>query len=207
MVCSDIDHLCRVAKKSDGVDISSIGSNLNVLSWFINAFTGKDMIAFSNIFNFFIVRITAHYICSSKASFDIVNLRVLVGDNQGMLKLSASFGVHTEIRLQGHRHFDARRDIDEGTTRPHCGMQHDELVVIDRHALCHEVFFDKFRVLAHRIIHIQEHNTLIFPFFLQLMVHHIRIILCADTRKTLAFSFGNANAFKGAFDISRNVFP
>ena len=66
------------------------------------------------------------------AALDVVHLRAFVGDDQRALELAHVLGVDAEVGLQRHRHFDARRHVDERAARPHGRVERGELVVAGR---------------------------------------------------------------------------
>ena len=89
------------------------------------------------------------------AALDVVDLRTLVGDDQRALELAHVLRVDTEIGLQRHLHFDARRHVDERPARPHRRVERGKLVVGGRNDR-REILTDDLGILLDRGIHVAE---------------------------------------------------
>ena len=72
-----------------------------------------------------------------------------------------------------------RRDVNEGTTRPCCGIQSGELIVSSRNALT-EVLFENLRMLTQTGVGVSEDHALLLQIVLDLLVDDLGFILSSD---------------------------
>ena len=86
-------------------------------------------------------------------------------------------------------------------------MQGRELVKADRDAGCHEVFFHELGMLLHCLIAVQEDHAFLFPFFLELMVDDVCLVLRANSCESFLFRFRDAKLFVGLPDVCGHILP
>ena len=125
-----------------------------------------------------------------------MNLAAFVGDDQRAFELTHVFRVDPEVRLKRHFNGNARRDIDERATRPHCGVECRKLVVVRRNNGA-EVRTNDFGMLTKCGVHIGEDDALLFKIFTVLVVHNFGFVLRGNAGKVLTFSFGNSELLVG----------
>ena len=88
-----------------------------------------------------------YVIFRSRTSLDEMKARALVHDDQCMLKLTGSFGIQPEIRLQRNGHVHALWHIDERTTGPYGSVQCCKLMVM-RGDKFHEILVYHVRIFS-----------------------------------------------------------
>ena len=143
----------------------------------------------------------------SGATFDVVNVGTFVSNNQGSLELSHCLGVDTEIGLKRNVHVYTRRDVNEGTTRPCCGIQSGKLVVPSRNTLA-EVLFKNLRMLTQTGVGVSEDHALLLQVILDLLVDDLGFILSSDARnQAVLLGLGNAQTIVGITNFFGEVFP
>ncbi len=81
------------------------------------------------------------------AAFDIIEFRIVIDDDEGAFKLSASLVVDTEIGLKRFLQFHTFRNIDEGSTGPDRTIQSRILVILRRNKFS-EILLHQFRILS-----------------------------------------------------------
>ena len=148
-----------------------------------------------------------HVVFGGRAALDEVQVRALIHDDEGMLKLACAGGVQAEVGLQRNLHMHARRDVDEGAAAPNSAVQGRELMIGGRHQL-HEM-------LAHHLgigagegaFHIGVHNALGGYFSLDVVVNHLGVILSTDTGQAGALGLGDAQTLKGVLDVVGHFAP
>ena len=72
----------------------------------------------------------------------------------------------------------------------------------------HKIFFYHIGILAvHGTLHIGIHNTLRRNLIFNIVIHKLRVVLCADTCERFTLCLWNTESFKGVLYIFRHVFP
>ncbi|CAB4561223.1 unannotated protein [freshwater metagenome] len=143
----------------------------------------------------------------SGAALDVVNIRTLVRDDEGSLKLAHVLGVDSEIGLQGNLDVHALGNVDERSARPHSRVEGCELVVTRRDDRP-EVFLEELRVLLESRVGVHEDDTLLLELFIDLVVDHLRFVLSRNpSYQTLALSLRDSKLLVGVFDLIGEVFP
>ena len=141
-----------------------------------------------------------------RAAFDVVHLRALVGDDQGALELAGVLGVDPEVGLERHLALDARRDVDERSTRPHRRVECRELVVAGRDDRA-EVLLDQVGVLAQGGVHVAEQDALLGQVVAVLVIDDFALVLGGDTGQVHPLGLGDAQLFVGAHHLFGELVP
>lgn len=139
-------------------------------------------------------------------SFDIVSLRSFFEDDDGMFKLSSGPSIHPEIRLQWLIYDNSCWNVQKCSSAPHSTMKGSELVIHIGYRP-HEVLFHNILVPTDRCRHIFENNPFFHQLFLEVMVHHLTIVLCSYSGKHPSFCFWNTKPFKRILDCIWNFIP
>ena len=122
-----------------------------------------------------------YVIFRSRTSFDEMQACTFIHDNQGMLKLSCTFGIQTEIGLQRNGYLHSLRHINKGTAGPHCSMQCCKLVIPWCHQL-HKILTHHIRIFTGQCtLHIGIDNTLCSDFLTNIVINQLGIILGTHT--------------------------
>src|SRR4029453_30004 len=143
----------------------------------------------------------------SRATFDVVNVGVLIGDDQGALELAHVLRVDTEVSLERDVDVHALGHVHERSTGPYCRVQGGELVVAhgDDGA---EVLLEDLRVFPQGGVRVQEDNALGFEVLADLVVDNFGFVLGRDAgNEPAALSFRDAELFVGVPDVFGQVFP
>ena len=82
----------------------------------------------------------------SGATFDVVNIRAFIGDDQGALELTHVLGVDSKVCLKRNLYVHTLWHVDEASARPNRGVQRSKLVVAGWN-YCAEVLFENLWVL------------------------------------------------------------
>ena len=106
----------------------------------------------------------------------------------------------------GISQFDAGRDVDERSARPHRRIERSELVVTRRDDRT-EVLLDQMRVLAQRGIHIAEQDPQLLEVRTVLVVYDFRFVLRSDACEILALGFGDAELLVGPHHLFGKLVP
>ena len=101
---------------------------------------------------------------------------------------------------------DARRNVDERTTRPHRGVEGGELVVVRRDQRA-EVFLDEVGVVAEGGVHVGEQHTDVVQVLLDLVVDDLALVLCRHTAEVLLLGLGDPQLVPGPADVLGQVLP
>ena len=118
-----------------------------------------------------------------RAALDKVQACTLVDDDERVLKLARALGVQAEIRLQRDGHLHALRHIHERAAGPDRTVQGRKLMIARCDEL-HEILVHHVGVFALECaLHIGIDNTLCSHLVLDIVVHELGIVLCADTGK------------------------
>ncbi len=141
-----------------------------------------------------------------RATFDVVNLRTLVSDDEGSLELSGVLAVDTEVRLQWHIDFNTRWHIDKRPTRPDRGVECRELVVTRRNDSS-EVLLNEIGVLAQCGVHVTKENALLLKILTIAMEHHLRFVLRGNTCEVFTLRFRNAELLVCRLHLLWQVIP
>ena len=142
-----------------------------------------------------------------RAALDKMQTRALIDNDECVLKLARTLGVQAEIRLQRDGHLHALRHIHERATGPDRAVQGRKLMV----ARCDELH----KILVHHVgvfalecaLHVGVDDALCSHLVLNIVVHELGIVLCADTGERFAFRLRDAETLKGVFNILRDVLP
>ena len=136
-----------------------------------------------------------------------MQVRALIHDDEGMLKLACAGGVQAEVGLQRNLHMHARRDVDEGAAAPHSAVQGRELMIGGRHQL-HEMLAHHLGIGAGQCaFHIGIHNALGGHFGLDVVVDDLGVILGADTGQAGTLGLGDTQTLKGVLDVVGHFAP
>ena len=84
------------------------------------------------------------------AAFEIADVRALVGDDQGALKLPGILCIYAEICAQLHRAADALGDVDKGAIAEDRAVQCRKIIVVHRHNLA-EPLLHELRIFLDRL--------------------------------------------------------
>ena len=147
-----------------------------------------------------------HIIPWRRTAFNEMAVCPFFDNNQGMLKLACAGRIQAKITLQRHTHMDAFRHIDERTARPYRIMERCKLMIPRGNQLT-EVRFDQIFIFFDGRFKIYINDTLLFQFFLHIVIHHFRIVLGAYAGKRFLFRFRNTEAVKSVANILRQIFP
>ena len=139
-------------------------------------------------------------------SFDVVCAGPFAGDDQRAFELPQPLLVHPEVRLQRRRQMHARRNVDEGSARPHRRVQRRELVVRGRNHRP-EILAEELGVILHPVLDGVEDHALGLPFLLERVVDHLGVVLGPDARQDAALGFRDAQPLEGLLDVLRHVVP
>ena len=141
------------------------------------------------------------------ATLHVVHVRIFIDDDQRALKLAHVFRVNAEVRLQRDVHVDPRRNVDEGATRPHSGVERRELVVASRNDGA-EVLLKQVLVLTQGGVGVNEDDTLFLQVLADLVVNHLGFVLGGNAGdETLLLRLGDAELVVGALNVLRQVVP
>ena len=141
-----------------------------------------------------------------RAALDVVNVRALLGDDQGALELAHVLGVDPEVGLQRHLDLDALRDVDERAARPDGRVERGQLVVVGRDHR-RPVLADEVLVLAQRGVHVGEDHALRLELLVDLVVDDLGLVLGADAGEELALGLGDAEPVEGVLDVLGDLVP
>ena len=144
--------------------------------------------------------------CRGGATFNVVDLRAFVSDDERPFKLPHVFAVDPEIGLQRIFNLYTRRDINKTPATPSGTVECGELI-IRRGDDGPEVFLHQVRVLFDSSIRIKENYALFRQLVHDVMVNHLGVVLCADSGEELPFGFGNTEPVKGFLDVVRYIVP
>src|SRR5207248_10948558 len=121
------------------------------------------------------------------------------GNDERALELAEVFGVDAEISLERMFHFDAGRDVNEGTATEHGGIQRAELVVTDRDDFA-EPFPEDFWMVLQALCRSNENDALLAHRFLDVGIDGFAVELRFHTGEKFSFLLGNAEALECALD-------
>src|SRR5215203_6053469 len=141
-----------------------------------------------------------------RATLDVVDVGILVGDDERPLELPHVLRVDAEVRLKRDIHADAGRDVHERAARPYGRVQRRELVVVRRDDGA-EVLFDDVLVLALTRVHIQEDDALLFELLLQGVVDDLGLVLRPDTGQALPLGLRYAELLEGVLYVVGHIVP
>ena len=142
-----------------------------------------------------------------RAAFNEVQVRTLVHNNQGMLKLTGTLCIQAEIGLQGNGHLDTFRHIHKGTAGPNRTVQRRKLMVCGRYQ-GHEILPDHVGIFPFQgAFHIRINHALLRHLVFHIVVHQLGIILCSHACQRRPFCLGNSQALKGILNVFRHTLP
>jgi hypothetical protein len=142
-----------------------------------------------------------------RTALDVVNLRALLGDDEGVLELAHSLAVHPEVCLDRHLNLGVFGNVDEGAARPDRAVERGELVVARRDSLRHEVLFDEVFVFLDGFVHVTEDDTFLFPLLLHVLVDDLRLVLGTNAREGVFLGFRDAKLVEGVLNILGEIRP
>ena len=136
-----------------------------------------------------------------------MKVRIVLYDDQCVLKLPGPLGVEPEIRLERNLQMHALRDIHKRAARPDCTVQGCKLMICRRNQL-HEMIPDHVRIRAmQRAFDVRVDNAQLLGEVLNIVVNQLRVVLSANARKRLPFRLRNAKALEGILDLLRHAVP
>ena len=97
----------------------------------------------------------------SRASFDVMNIRAFVDDDQGSLELTHVLGVDPKVGLERLIDVHSWWHVYERASRPDRRVEGGKLVVVGRDDRP-EILLDDFGVFANRGVHVCEKHTEFF---------------------------------------------
>ena len=106
----------------------------------------------------------------SSTSLQVRNVSIIIGDNQGSLKLSGVAGIDTEITAQLHWATHSLRDIDEGTIAEHRTIKCRIEVITIRND-CSQIFLHQVGMFLYGLTNTTEDDTLLTEFLLESSLH------------------------------------
>ena len=113
-------------------------------------------------------------------ALDEMKICSLIYNDQGMLKLSGSRCIQTEIGLQGNFHRNARRYINKGSAWPDCAVKGGKFVVIWLYQL-HKMSTDHICVFpVHSTFQVCVNNSLGCYLCFYIVVYQLGIVLGAN---------------------------
>ena len=148
-----------------------------------------------------------HVVLRGGAALNEVQIRVVVHDDERVLKLARALGVQAEIGLQRNGQVYALGHIHEGAARPHRAVQRREFVIRGLDQL-HEVGAHHVGIFAVQgAFHVRVDHALLGHLGANVVIHQLGVILCAHARQRFTLRLRNAQPLKGVLDVLRHLGP
>ena len=141
-----------------------------------------------------------------RASFDVVQLGVVVHYDEGPLELTAPLVVDPEIRLQGHVQFAALGYVDEGPSGPY-GAVEGGILVVRRGYQFPEVLHEQVRVFAEAGIGVQEDHALLLHLAQHVAVDGLGLVMSRHPGEELLLRLGDTEFVEGPLHIVWHILP
>ncbi len=170
-------HLCPTQLRVDTTQVASLGhkiedATLSVLITRIPVLHGRvfylGIVLDDNLDDSRMELVLITHWCGT--SLQVRYVCIIIGDNQGTLKLTCVAGIDTEVTTQLHRTTHALRNINEGTIAEHRTIECRIEVVTIRNNRS-QIFLHQVRMLLDGLTDTTEDDTLLTKFLLEGSLH------------------------------------
>lgn len=214
-----LEHRTRIEHRdacpeipSDPIDMSSLFDNrplgieiVGIVTPILNARVPEvRVLADENLDTSGVERGTV--VLGSTAPLNIMGIRPVFYDDNGVLELSSIPHIHAEIRLEWLVKLDSLRNVQKCPPIPKSCVERHKLMI--RHTDDPtKIFPNHLGMLGECRVHIGEYHAHFLVFFFGRVIDGLGVELCPDTRKRFPFCFGYPELIECLFYFIRDIIP
>ena len=148
-----------------------------------------------------------HIVFGSGAAFYEMKISPFIKDDKGMLKLSRTGRVQSEIALQRDLNLYTFGHVYKGSARPYCAVKCGKFVIRRRDELHKVILYHLLIFAVHCALKICIYHSQLFYILTDIVIYKLAVILCAHSCKGFPLSLGYSQSFKGLFYLFGHFAP